>query len=74
MAEGWRRQGLELDIVSLTYPGEHTDVAAHLQAEGWETVRSGLADLFAAAGLPELQAAEQQGAAAPISFVRAIRV
>src|ERR1700758_1042009 len=26
MAEGWRRQGLELDIASLTYPGEHTDV------------------------------------------------
>ena len=74
MAEGWRRQGLELDIASLTYPGEHTNVAAHLQAEGWETVRSGLADLFAAAGLPELQAAKQQGAAAPISFVRAIRV
>src|SRR5580693_2472331 len=74
MAEGWRRQGLELDIASLTYPGEHTDVATHLQAEGWETVSSGLADLFVAAGLPELQAAEQQGAAAPISFVRAIRV
>jgi len=74
MAEGWRRQGLELDIASLTYPGEHTDVAAHLQAEGWETVSSGLADLFVAAGLPELQAAEQQGSAAPISFVRAIRV
>jgi methyltransferase (TIGR00027 family) len=73
MAEGWRRQGLELDIASLTYPGEHTDVAAHLQADGWATVRSELADLLTAAGLPELPAADQQGAPAPISFVRAIR-
>ena len=73
MAEGWRRQGLELDIASLTYPGEHTDVAAHLQADGWATVRSELADLLTAAGLAELPAADQQGAPAPISFVRAIR-
>ena len=73
MAEGWRRQGLELDIASLTYPGEHTDVAAHLQADGWATVRSELADLLTAAGPPELPAADQQGAPAPISFVRAIR-
>jgi methyltransferase (TIGR00027 family) len=35
MNEGWRRQGLDLDIGALTYPGEHTDVAAHLQAQGW---------------------------------------
>jgi methyltransferase (TIGR00027 family) len=73
VAEGWRRQGLELDITSLTYPGEHTDVAAHLHADGWATVRSELADIFTAAGLPELQAAEEQGAPALISFVRAIR-
>ncbi len=52
MAEGWRRQGLDLDIADLTYPGEHTDVAAHLQADGWETARFELTDLFTAAGLP----------------------
>ena len=39
MAEGWRRQGLDLDITALTYPGEHTDVAAHLQDNGWETTK-----------------------------------
>lgn len=72
-AEGWRRQGLDLDIAGLTYPGEHTDVAAHLEAHRWDATRSKLTDLFAAAGLPELSEAEQQAPAATISFVRAVR-
>lgn len=74
MTEGWRRQGLEMDIAALTYPGEHTDVAAHLHANGWDTTRYQLTDLFNAAGLPELGEAEHQVPAATISFVRAIRV
>ena len=72
-AEGWRRQGLDLDIAGLTYPGEHTDVAAHLEAHRWDATRSKLTDLFAAAGLQELSEAEQQAPAATISFVRAVR-
>ncbi|MDR3658073.1 MAG: SAM-dependent methyltransferase [Mycobacterium sp.] len=74
MTEGWRRQGLDMDIADLTYPGEHTDVAAHLQANGWETTRYGLTELFAAAGLPELGEAEHQVPATTISFVRAVRI
>ncbi len=73
MTERWREYGLDLDILELTYPGEHTDVAAHLQANGWETARFELTDLFTTAGLPELEEAERQGPAATISFVRAIR-
>jgi methyltransferase (TIGR00027 family) len=73
MAEGWRRRGLDLDITALTYPGEHTDVAAHLQDNGWETTRFRLAELFSAAGLPGLGEAEHQAPAATISFVRAIK-
>ena len=73
MAEGWRRHGLDLDIAGLTYPGEHTDVAAHLQANGWETTKYQLTDLFTAAGLPELGDAEQQVPATTIHFVRAVR-
>ena len=72
VTEAWRRQGLDMDIAALTYPGEHTDVAAHLQADGWATVRSELTDLFTASGLPELQAADQESPAATISFVRAV--
>jgi methyltransferase (TIGR00027 family) len=75
MAEGWRRHGLDLDIAGLAYPGEHTDVAAHLHANGWDTTTSRLSDLFAAAGLPELgEADQQQVPASTISFVRAVRI
>ena len=73
LAEAWRRQGLDMDVAALAYPGEHTDVAAHLQAHGWETVKSELTDLFAAARLPELAEPDLQGAAAAIRFVRTIR-
>lgn len=71
--EGWRRQGLDLDIAGLAYPGEHTDVAAHLAANGWDTNTFRLADLFSAAGLPQLGPVEHQVPAATISFVTAVR-
>jgi methyltransferase (TIGR00027 family) len=74
MTEGWRRHGLEMDLSSLTYPGEHTDVAAHLHANGWATTESRLTDLFSAAGLPELGQAAEQVPATTIRFVRAVRV
>ncbi|OBG35553.1 class I SAM-dependent methyltransferase [Mycobacterium sp. E3198] len=73
-AEGWRRHGLDMDIAALTYPGEHTDVAAHLRNDGWDTTTFALTDLFAAAGLPQLDERGQQGAAARITFVRAVRI
>jgi methyltransferase (TIGR00027 family) len=34
LTDRWREHGLDLHIPDLTYPGEHTDVAAHLQAHG----------------------------------------
>jgi methyltransferase (TIGR00027 family) len=72
MSEGWQRQGLNLDVAALTYPGEHTDVAAHLEADGWTAARSQLSDLFVAAGLPPLGETDQGGPAGTISFVRAM--
>jgi O-methyltransferase involved in polyketide biosynthesis len=74
MTEGWRRQGLDLDIAGLAYPGEHTDVAAYLAANGWDTTTFRLTDLFSAAGLPELGPSEHQVPADTISFVRAVRL
>lgn len=74
MTEGWRRHGLELDVAGLAYPGEHTDVAAHLAANGWDATTFRLTDLFSAAGLPALGPAEQQVPATTISFVRAVRL
>jgi methyltransferase (TIGR00027 family) len=73
LTDRWREHGLDLHIPDLTYPGEHTDVAAHLQAHGWDTATFVLADLFATAGLPPLEGEAQAGAPASISFVRATR-
>jgi methyltransferase (TIGR00027 family) len=73
MTESWREFGLDLDIADLTYPGEHTDVAAHLRAHGWDTTTAILAELFDAAGLAPLGDAAQQAPASTIGFVRAIR-
>jgi methyltransferase (TIGR00027 family) len=73
LAETWRRHGLELDVANLAYPGEHTDIAAHLHARGWEVLRFSLADLFLAAGLPEIRTAfSDQVPAATIGFVTAV--
>ena len=73
MSESWREFGLDLDIADLTYPGEHTDVAAHLRAHAWDTTTANLAELFDAAGLAPLGEAAQQAPASTIGFVRAIR-
>ncbi|BBX97927.1 SAM-dependent methyltransferase [Mycobacterium lacus] len=72
MTDRWRALGLDLDIAALTYPGEHTDVAAHLSAHGWSTITSDLAELFIAAGLAPLGDADRQGPANSIGFVRAV--
>ncbi len=73
MTESWREHGLDLDIAELAYPGEHTDVAAHLQAHGWQTTTSVLSELFSAAGLAPLEEAAGQLPAESIGFVRATR-
>jgi methyltransferase (TIGR00027 family) len=73
LAETWRRHGLDLDVANLAYPGEHTDIAALLQGRGWDVLRFSLADLFLAAGLPEIRTAfADQVPAATIGFVTAV--
>ena len=73
LTDRWREHGLDLHIPDLTYPGDHTDVAAHLRAYGWDTATFVLADLFAAAGLDLLEGEARANTAASISFVRATR-
>ena len=73
MTDRWREHGLDLHIPDLTYPGQHTDVAAYLREYGWDTATSALADLFDSAGLAPLEADAQGSAAASILFVRATR-
>ena len=71
MTELWHQLGLDLDIAALTYPGEHTDAAAHLWANRWNTTTSDLAELFSVAGLAPLGEAAHGGPAKSIRFVRA---
>jgi methyltransferase (TIGR00027 family) len=73
MTDRWHEHGLDLHIPDLTYPGEHTDVTAYLQAHGWDATRAGLADLFAAAGLEPMDAETREGTPASIGFARAVK-
>lgn len=71
MVERWRRRGLDIDFASVSYPGEHHDVAHALAARGWATEESSIADLFAAARLPELSARDLDGAPVAIGYLNA---
>lgn len=51
--EGWRRHGLDVDLASLTYPGEYRYVPEYLATHGWETVQRNVVELFAALGFAE---------------------
>lgn len=49
--DGWRQRGLDVDLASLTYPGEYHYVPEYLAAHGWETVGRNSTDLLGAMGL-----------------------
>lgn len=49
--EGWRRHGLDVDLASLTRPGQYRYVPDYLAAQGWETVQSDVTELLGAVGL-----------------------
>lgn len=50
VTDGWREHGLDIDMADLTYPGTRMDVAAYLQAHGWDAVGTTVENLFAAYG------------------------
>ena len=52
--DGWRQHGLDVDLASLTYPGEYRYVPEYLRAHGWETVERNVVELFTAMGLARL--------------------
>jgi methyltransferase (TIGR00027 family) len=49
--DGWRQRGLDVDLASLTYPGEYHYVPEYLAAHGWEPVGRNITDLLGAMGL-----------------------
>lgn len=50
--DGWHRRGLDVDLASLTHPGEYHYVPQYLAARGWVTVERLLGDVCAAVGVP----------------------
>ncbi|KKC06482.1 SAM-dependent methyltransferase [Mycobacterium nebraskense] len=50
--DGWHRQGLDVDLASLTHAGQYHYVPEYLAANGWETVQRNVTDLLGAMGLP----------------------
>ncbi len=52
--DGWRQQGLDVELASLTYPGEYRYVPEHLRAHGWEVVDRNVVDMLIAMGLTGL--------------------
>jgi methyltransferase (TIGR00027 family) len=73
LADRWRDHGVDIDVANLTYAGDHTDVAAYLQAHGWDTAGASLADLFATAGLSPLQGEDLEPGPASIVYVTGTR-
>lgn len=51
-SEKWRRNGLDIALGDLGFPGPRNDVAAYLQQRGWQPVRTPLNQLLANTGLP----------------------
>lgn len=48
---GWRRHGLDVDLASLTHPGQYHYVPKYLAARGWETVQRDVTELLGAVGV-----------------------
>ena len=72
--DDWRQHGLDVDLASLTYPGEYRNVPEYLQAKGWETVERNVADLFAATGVGGLWGAGAVDAVNIPRYLTATRV
>jgi hypothetical protein len=71
--DGWRRHGLDIDLASLTYPGEYRYVPEYLAARGWETVERNVIDLLTGVGLAELWRGSAEDLAVVPGFVTATR-
>ncbi|OBG21021.1 SAM-dependent methyltransferase [Mycobacterium sp. 852002-51057_SCH5723018] len=72
--DSWRQTGLEVDLASLTYPGEYGHVPEYLGAHGWETVERNVVELFAEVGLSELWRGGPDDLAVTPGYVTAVRV
>jgi methyltransferase (TIGR00027 family) len=71
--ERWRHRGLDIDLASVTYPGQYRYVPEYLAAHGWETVERDAVDLLTGMGLAELWRGGPDDLAVMPGFVTASR-
>jgi methyltransferase (TIGR00027 family) len=69
--DSWRRQGLDVDLASLTHLGEYRYVPEQLASHGWEIVDRNIVELLAAMGLPELWRGSSDGVAVTPRYLTA---
>lgn len=71
--DSWRHHGLDVDLASLTHPGEYRYVPEYLAAHGWRTVERNAVDLLTGLGLAELWRGSPGDLAIVPGFVSASR-
>jgi methyltransferase (TIGR00027 family) len=71
--DGWRRHGLEVDLTSLTYPGEYRHVPDDLAIHGWTTVKRNVVEMLTSMGLARLWRGGPGDLAVVPSYVTATR-
>ncbi len=71
--DGWRQHGLDVDLASLTYPGEYHYVPEYLATHGWETFQRNVTDVLGAMGLARPRRGPGDTAFVP-EYVTATRV
>jgi methyltransferase (TIGR00027 family) len=74
VTESWRRYGFDLDMADLGYTGERHEVAEYLNAHGWDTVATSMAEVFAANGLSPHEDDEMADLNARFGYLAATRV
>jgi methyltransferase (TIGR00027 family) len=72
--DGWRQHGLDVDLASLTYPGEYRYVPEYLASRGWATVERDVVELLTTMGLAELWRGRPDDLAVAPRYVTATRV
>ncbi|BBZ49753.1 class I SAM-dependent methyltransferase [Mycobacterium heidelbergense] len=72
--DGWRQHGLDVDLASLTYPGEYVHVPEYLAAHGWETVERNVVELLTGMGLAGLWRGGPGDLAVVPAYVTAVRL
>ena len=50
----WREHGVDVDLATLTHPGEYRHIPYYLAANGWKTVERNVVEVLATIGLAEL--------------------